>query len=62
LRTIYFIDFFSKNKNTYVKTISKNLYRLNAKRLKPHNMPTRIKKKIFKIKLKLKLSMAKGKK
>jgi hypothetical protein len=42
--------------------ISINLCRLKARSDSPNNIPTRMKKKIFKIKLKLKESIARGKK
>lgn len=62
LRTICLIEFFSKIRNTYVSKISMNLCRLNASKDKPKSILIRMKKKMFRIKAKLKESIAKGKK
>jgi len=61
-RTICFIDDFSKNSNTYVSRISRNLCKLKASKERPKSMPTRIKKKILNTSAKLNDNMASGKK
>lgn len=58
---MFFIDLVSKHSRQKVKKISRNLYRLKDNRVRPKSMPTRMKKKIFKMREKLKDSIARGK-
>ena len=62
LETIYFIDAFSKNKSTYVRNSSRNLYKLKASNESPRSIPIRMAKKILRTRARLNDSIASGRK
>jgi len=57
-----FILFFSQNNRVLVNKISRNLYKLKAKSVRPNIIPSRIKKKICKMSEKLADRSASGSK
>ena len=60
LRTMDLIDFFSKNKRTWVRVTSMMRCSLRAKMVRPKMMPKRMKRKILEIIWTLNESKARG--